>query len=271
MPRRQDQLFAIGHRDPNQTLAHPECGLEGVGEAGSHPIANRQPIDHHLDRVPAVLVQIGGRGGINELAIDPGADKTLADHLAEKLAVLALALVDQWCEQHEPGAFAEGRELIHHLLDRLWLDRDLAVGTERYADGRPQQPQVVVDLGHRSHRRAWVARSGLLLDGDRRRQSFNGVHIRFLHLVEKLACVGRQRFHITPLAFGKERVEGKRRLARPRNPGDHHQPVSRDGDIDIVEVVLACAADDDVVPHQFAASSVVLFDDHRILAENGHP
>src|SRR5262249_3063730 len=40
-------------------------------------------------------------------------------------------------------------------------------------------------------------------------------------------------------------VEGERRLARAREPGEHHQLVARDLDVDVLEIVLACATDRD--------------------------
>jgi hypothetical protein len=68
------------------------------------------------------------------------------------------------------------------------------------------------------------------------------VHIGFLHHVEELARIGRQRFDIAPLPFGIDGVEGQRRLARPRQPGDHHQLVAGNIDIDSLEVMFARAA-----------------------------
>jgi hypothetical protein len=48
------------------------------------------------------------------------------------------------------------------------------------------------------------------------------------------------------LAFGVDRVEGERRLARARQAGDHHQFVARKIDVDVLEIVLAGAPDGDV-------------------------
>src|SRR5262249_30673007 len=40
-------------------------------------------------------------------------------------------------------------------------------------------------------------------------------------------------------------IEGERGLARTRQPGEHHQPIARDFEIDILEIVLTRAADRD--------------------------
>ncbi len=92
-----------------QTLTDPEGGLEGIGETGRHTVADRQTVDHHLDRVFSLLVELGRFSGLDDLAIDPRANKALAHHLRKDLAVLALATLDHRREQHESGAVRQGR------------------------------------------------------------------------------------------------------------------------------------------------------------------
>src|SRR5471030_2513096 len=67
------------------------------------------------------------------------------------------------------------------------------------------------------------------------------------HLPQELASVGRQRFDVAPLALGIDGVEGKRRLAAARQPGDDHQLVARKHEVDVLEVVLPRTADLDLV------------------------
>src|SRR5262249_35943361 len=55
----------------------------------------------------------------------------------------------------------------------------------------------------------------------------------------------RQRFDGTALALGVDGVEGERGFARARESGEHHQPVARDFEIDVLEIVLARPADRD--------------------------
>src|SRR5262249_61985913 len=79
------------------------------------------------------------------------------------------------------------------------------------------------------------------------REPLDRVHLGLLHLLEELARVGRQRFDVAALAFGIDSVEGERRLAGAREPGDHDQLVARDLEVDVLEIVLAGASDDDPV------------------------
>ena len=129
---------------------------------------------------------------------------------------------------------------------RLALD-GVAVGAVRDADPREQQPQVVVDLGDRADRRARVARRALLVDRDRRGEPVDLVDVGLLHLPEELPGVGAQALDVAPLALGVDGVEGEAALARAAEPGDDDEPVARERDVDVLEVVFARAAHDELI------------------------
>ncbi len=158
----------------------------------------------------------------------------------------SLLLAHHRRQHREARPLGQLQHLIDHLLDGLRRDRLPAVVAVHGADARPQQAQVVVDLGRRPDRRARVARPGLLLDRDRRRQPLDRIDVGLVHLVEELAGVRRQRLDVAALALGVDRVERERRLARTRQPGDHHELVAWDVDVDVLQVVLARALDDDL-------------------------
>ena len=128
------------------------------------------------------------------------------------------------------------RELLLRVIDAI-----------RIADAREQQPQVIVDFGDGADRRARVVRRRLLLDRDRRRQAFDQVDVGLFHQLQELARVRRQRLDVAALAFGVQRVERERALARSRQSGDDDQPVARQVEVEILEVVRARAADADLV------------------------
>ena len=54
---------------------------------------------------------------------------------------------------------------------------------------------------------------------------------------------GDDRLEVAPLRLGVERAEGERRLARPRDAREDDERVARDVDVDVLQVVLARAAD----------------------------
>jgi hypothetical protein len=81
-----------------------------------------------------------------------------------------------------------------------------------------------------------------LLDRDGGRQPLDQIDIRLLHHLEELPRIGRQALDIAPLALGIDGVEGERGFARARQAGQHDQLVARHVDVDVLEVVLARAA-----------------------------
>ena len=88
---------------------------------------------------------------------------------------------------------------------------------------------------------------GFLLDGDGRREALDHVHIGLVQPPQELAGVSGEAFHITPLAFGVQRVERQRGFARAGHAGDDDELVARDIEIDVFQVVGARATDADAV------------------------
>src|SRR6185437_15033738 len=68
-----------------------------------------------------------------------------------------------------------------------------------------------------------------------------------VHLAQELPGVGREGLDVAPLALGVDGVEGERRLAGAREPGEHDEPVARKLEVDVAQIVLARASDPDRV------------------------
>ncbi len=108
-----------------------------------------------------------------------------------------------------------------------------------------EQLQVIVQLGHGPNRGAAGAHRVGLVDGDGRRYAVHPVDGGLVHTVQKLAGVGREGFHIAALAFGVQRVKHQAGLARAAGAGDDRQLAGADVQIQVLQVVLPCAADAD--------------------------
>ena len=219
--------------------------LDRLGEAPPQVGLHHQAVDDDRDVVFVLLVEDYLLVEAAQLAVDQGPRVALEPHLLEQFPVLAFAAADDRRHDHEFGPLLERHQPVDDLLLGLAGDLGPALGAVRGADPRPEQAQVVVDLGHRADRRARVARGRLLVDRDRRREAFDRVDVGLLHQAEELARVGRERLDVAPLPLGVDRVEGEARLARAGEPGDHDQRVSRQLDVDVLEVVLTGAGDDD--------------------------
>ena len=214
-------------------------GFEALGKALLHIGAYTQPIDDDIDVVLLVLFQLRQLGRLDHRAVDAKAHEALRQHVLEQLGEFALALAHHRREDHQARALGQREHRVDHLADALRLQRKVMIGAIRCSGARIQQAQVVVDLGDGAHRRARIVRGGLLLDADRRAQAFDHVDVGLVHQLQELPRVGRQALDIAALPFGIQRVEGKTRLARTRQPRDHDQPLARYVDVDVLQVVGA--------------------------------
>src|SRR5690606_30807230 len=160
-----------------------------------------------------------------------------------KVGVITLARGDQGRQQADMLALVLAQQARHDLVGVLRFHRHIAIGAVLRAQLHIQQPQEMVDLGHRGHRRLAPAAAGALLDGNRGRNAEDRVHVRLAGRLDDGARVGVERFQVAPLPFVEQDVEGQGRLARARHAGDHGELVVRDLDADVFQVVLARVAD----------------------------
>ena len=179
---------------------------------------------------------------IGDNAVYAGANESVGDQFAEYVLVFALAVGDDRRQQHDSATFRQLGHLVDHLADDLGVERGPVLGAARLADAGEEQAQIVVDFRDRAHGGARVVGRGLLFDGDGRRQPFDVVYVGLLHYREELASVGREGLHVAPLALGIERVESQRRLAGTGQSRDHDQPVARNVEVDVLQIVRARAA-----------------------------
>src|SRR5438067_284260 len=100
----------------------------------------------------------------------------------------------------------------------------------------------------------------LLIDGDSGRESVNMVNIGLLHLVQELTGIGRQRLDIAALSLCKNGIEGQATLARTGETSDDHQLITRNGHINIFQIVLTSTTDNYFVLGHIFQPSVYLVD-----------
>jgi len=98
----------------------------------------------------------------------------------------------------------------------------------------------------------------LLVDGYGWAKAFDVIDVRFLHLPQKLARIGRKRLYVATLAFSVYRVESQRAFPRPGDTGDNHQFVPGDDHVYIFEVVLPGALDKYGIGHDALIVALVL-------------
>ena len=136
-------------------------------------------------------------------------------------------------------------ECLGDDLGRFADDLLAALPAVRPADPCEQESHVVVDLSRRSYSRARIPDAVLLADRYGWANPLDAVDVRFLHALEELPRIRRQRLDISTLPFGVDRVEGERRLPRPADTGDDHQLARGQRDVDVLEIVRPRAANDE--------------------------
>ncbi len=236
----EDQVRAllVDQIDFDEAGGEPGRRLDRLREPPAQIRLHHQPVDDDRDVVFELLVEDDLLVEAEQLAVDHRPRVALEPELVEQFAVLAFAPPHHRRQDHEFLPLLEGHQPVDDLL--LGLTRDLgpALGAVRNPDPGPEQPQVVVDLGHRADGRAGIPGGRLLVDRDRRREPFDRVDVGLLHQAQELPRIGRQGLDVAALALGVDRVEGETRLARPGEAGDHDQRVARQLDVDVLEVVL---------------------------------
>ena len=240
------------------TSATPSASRSAVSSESvsrrSRPSPHHEPVDDHLDGVLLVAGQVDLVGELVHLAVDAGPGVALGGQVGEQRLVGALAAAHDRGQHLEAGALGQLEDAVDDLLRGLAGDLRAALRAVGHADAGVEQPEVVVDLGDRADGGARVARRRLLVDRDGRRQPLDEVDVGLVHLPEELAGVGRQRLDVAALALGVDRVEGQRRLARARQPGEDDELVAGQLDADVLQVVLAGAPDDQRIGHRDQAT-----------------
>ncbi len=133
------------------------------------------------------------------------------------------------------------------LLACLSGDGPAAFGTVALTDARVQHPKIIVNLRDGADGGARVSSGGLLLNADRGRQAGEIIDIRLLQLTEELTRVTGQRLDVAPLPFGVKRVESQGAFPRTADAGENDELIAGQIEVDVAEIVLACAANDDGV------------------------
>src|SRR5690606_10110727 len=225
-----------GHR---AAVGQLHGGFEAFGQALFAFGLDAQAVDHDVDVVLFVFLQRRHVADFLHLAVDPQAHVALGLQAGAFVFETALARAGDGGQHRQPRVGRPGQHGVDHLADALRLQGQAMVGAVRRAHPGVQQPQVIVDFRDGAHGGARVVSSGLLLDGNRRRQAFDEVDVGLVHQLQELPRVGRQAFYIAALPFGVQGVERQRGLARAGQARYHHQLVAGQVERDVLEVVGA--------------------------------
>src|SRR5579884_4309731 len=249
----KDVLAARHDGDGDEPAGELERRGDGLLQAGSGASLDEQAVHDDFDGVILALVQGGRVVEGKELAVNPRANVAVLRELFELLAVGAFATAYDGRQDHDAvvgTAKLAGENGLNDGFTGLAGDGLAAIGAVRNADGRIHDAKVIVDFGDGADGGARRTGGGFLLDGNGGGKAFDDVHVGTLHLIEELTGVSGKGFDVAALAFGVDGVKGKGRFAGAGEAGDNGQCVTRNFDVDVLEIVLPRAPDNQLgQPH----------------------
>ena len=243
---REEQFFPVNNRYQH----HPRPQFKGrfhrIGDAVlTAALTDNQPVNHSLDGVFFVLVQMKFAGEVMDTPVNTDPDITRFTQVIKHRLIFTFPVLDERRQNHDAAFFGQFLHGVDNLLYRLHGNLPPAAGAVGMSYPGKEQPQVVINLGDGAHRRPRIPARTLLIDRNGRAQPFDIVDVRFFHAAEELAGVGGERFHVAALAFGIDGIKGKRAFPGAGNPGDNNQLVPGDSDVYVFQVVLTSPFDHD--------------------------
>ena len=170
MPRIVAHRLRIVVVERHRPLALPHRLLERSHQPVVRLLAHAQAVDHQVDRVDLVAVELHARRELAHLAVDTGVEIALLHQRLEQLAVVSLAALDDRCEQRDATACEIAQDQVENLFVGVMhhlLARSRRIG----ARSAHRERREVVDLGDGTHRRPRIFVGRLLLDGHHGAQS----------------------------------------------------------------------------------------------------
>ena len=248
------QLFLLpGNGNGHQAAGVDAGGFDGIGEPAVNSLFQHQTIHNQLHGVLFVFLRFDLLGKVILNAVQPDSGKALLPGILKHLLVLALFPPDHGGQNEKTRALPQGLHPIHDLIDGLAANLFPAFGAVGNAGSGPEQPEVIIDLRHRAHGGAGAFGGGFLVNGNGGREAVDGIHIRLIHLTQKLPCIGAEALHIAALALGVNGIKGQAGLAGAAEPGEHHQLVSGDGEVHVFQVVFSCPLNSDCIVHDICS------------------
>ena len=106
--------------------------------------------------------------------------------------------------------------------------------------------EEIVNFRNGAHGGPGILSGGFLGNENRGTQAGNLVNIRLGKLPEKLSGETGEAFDVPPLPFGVQGVERQRRFSASAYAGEADEPVPRQNEINVPQIVLPGTFDDNV-------------------------
>ncbi len=211
----EHQKFSINDLHIDDAFPHLNGRFQGIRQSVFHALLHSQAVNHHLNGVFLILFQGNILAYIIHFAVHPDANIAFLSDMLEYFFMFAFLAPYDLRHDEQPRALRQFQQTVDHLIHRLLSDGLSALRTVGMPCPRKHQPQIIVDFRDGSHCGAGIVACGLLIYGNSRREPLNIVHIRLVHLPQKLPGIRGQGFHVPPLSLCINGVKGQRGFPRP--------------------------------------------------------
>ena len=236
-------LFRPGDDGPYFVRIDAECGLQGVRQAGRGAFPPDNDAVNDQGRVRRRSVRNPQFLDIPHFPVPVDAQKALSLEVAQRGGGVLGQQGFRGGRQYQARLFGEGGQGVRNLVRGLpdqFLSRLRVVG----APGRRvQDAQVIQDFRDASQQGPGMLVPGGLLQGKSGGKSRDTVHVRLVRLFDSLSGPGGQAVQKASAGFGKKRVERQGGLAGAGRTAEGDQLAGRQVQVQILQVVLAGAAD----------------------------
>ncbi|MCY1213085.1 hypothetical protein D9M72_248440 [compost metagenome] len=242
--------------------AHAQRGIQRFHDALAFGAGEAEAVLDHVQDAARFGGGLRALGFLGALGRCRGADRRVLFGVHARVALLFQEAADFFFgevgghgdrERHDQARIAGGRgafgQRMADRVRRIAPHHLAAAAAVQLGAAREQQLQVVVQFGHRADRAARAAHRVGLVDGDGGQDAFDAIHLGLVHAVQELARIGREGFHVPALPLGVQGVESQGTLAGPRYAGHDDQFAGGDGQVQVLEIVLAGANDANVRAH----------------------
>ena len=175
-----------------KTVCQLQCRFHGIRQTLPDAFTHRQTVDDYGKAVLFVFLQADILIQCAHLAIDKHTHIACTPHIVEHTHMLTLAPPHQRRHHHKTASLRQLQHPVDNLLHALLLNELATLRAMRFTSACEKQTQIIVNFRYRTYGRTRIAARSLLVDGNRRAQAFDVVHIRLVHLSQKLAGVGRK-------------------------------------------------------------------------------
>ena len=181
-----------------------------------------------------------------EIPVYANADVAALSRIVKDLLVHTLLSRNHGSEKHELGSLGQCGDFVDDGVRRHLADLFAADGTVRNTDARVQKTEIVVDLRYRSDCGAWVFGGRFLINGDRRRQTVDEIHVGLIELSQKLSRIRGKRFHESSVSFRVKCIECKRGFTRAGKSRENDELVARNFHVHVFQIMHPRALNTDI-------------------------